>query len=95
MFKDHEKIFGQGKWMWADFAYTPKMWSVALFKKPVNGQLTADQRTYSYWVSKVSYVLSSKLNELHYLQILRHCQQRKSHLQLANMWQPCLTWQSA
>src|SRR5712672_1443797 len=40
--------------MWADSAYTPEAWSVAPFKKPVNGQLTADQRTFNYWVSKVS-----------------------------------------
>jgi hypothetical protein len=39
--------------MWADSAYTPETWSVAPFKKPVNGQLTADQRTYNYWVSKI------------------------------------------
>ena len=49
--------------------YTPETWSVAPFKKPINEQLTADQRTYNYWVSKVSYVSCSKLNELHYLQI--------------------------
>ena len=40
--------------MWADSAYTPEMWSIVPFKKPANGQLTADQRTYNYWVSKVS-----------------------------------------
>ena len=55
--------------MWANSVYTPKMWSIALLKKPVNGQLTADQQTYNYWVSKVSYVSYSKLNELYYLQI--------------------------
>ncbi len=42
-FKNHGAIFGPGEWMWADLAYPPEMWSVAPFKKPVNGQLTADQ----------------------------------------------------
>ena len=55
--------------MWADSAYTPETWSVALFKKPVNRQLTADQRTYNYWVSKVSFTLCSKFNEPHCSQI--------------------------
>ena len=68
-FKDHKKIFGHGEWMWADFAYTPETWSVAPFKKPVNGQLTADQRTYNYWVSKVSFMPCSKFNEPHCSQI--------------------------
>jgi hypothetical protein len=36
-FKNHDKIFGPGEWMWADSAYTPETWSVAPFKKPVNG----------------------------------------------------------
>ena len=39
--------------MWADSAYPPETWSVGPFKKPVNGQLTADQRTFNYWVLKV------------------------------------------
>ena len=56
-FKNHDKIFGPGEWMWADSAYPPETWSVAPFKKPINGQLTADQRTYNYWVSKVSCTL--------------------------------------
>ena len=43
--------------MWADSAYAPETWSVAPFKKPINGQLTTDQKTYNYWVSKVSYIL--------------------------------------
>ena len=53
-FKNHEKIFGPGEWMWADSAYAPETWSVTPFKKPINRQLTADQRTYNYWVLKVS-----------------------------------------
>jgi hypothetical protein len=54
-FKDHEKIFAPGEWMWADTAYPPETWSVAPFKKPIHGQLTADQKTYNYWVAKVSH----------------------------------------
>jgi hypothetical protein len=67
MFKNHDKIFRPSEWMWADSAYMPETWSVALFKKPVNRQLTADQRTYNYWVSKVSYMPCSTLNKCHWL----------------------------
>jgi hypothetical protein len=74
-FKNHDRIFGPGEWMWADSAYPPETWSVAPFKKPINGQLTPDQRTYNYWVSKVSVSLHStlsflmNLNGSYYLQI--------------------------
>jgi hypothetical protein len=47
-FKNHDEIFGPGEWMWANSAYTPETWSIAPFKKPANGQLMADQRTYNY-----------------------------------------------
>ena len=56
-FKNHDKIFGPREWMWADSTYPPETWSIAPFKKPINGQLTTDQRTYNYWVSKVSCTL--------------------------------------
>jgi DDE superfamily endonuclease len=49
--------------MWADSAYAPETWSVAPFKKPVNGQLTADQRTYNYWVAKVRRAWLSEVNK--------------------------------
>jgi hypothetical protein len=55
--------------MWADSAYAPETWSVAPFKKPINGQLTADQRTYNYWVSKVSTVFNVYGSTKCYLQI--------------------------
>jgi DDE superfamily endonuclease len=70
-FKNHNKIFGPGEWMWVDSAYPPETWSVSLFKKPVNGQLTSDQRTFNYWVSKVSYEVfsSRRCTKLHCLQV--------------------------
>jgi hypothetical protein len=64
--------------MWADSAYPPETWSVAPFRKPINRKLTLDQRTYNYWVSKVSVSLHStlsflmNLNGFYYLQICIH-----------------------
>jgi hypothetical protein len=63
-FKNHDRIFGPGEWMWADSAYPPETWSVAPFKKPINGQLTADQRTYNYWVSKASHIRTQSSTNL-------------------------------
>ena len=68
-FKNHDRIFAPGEWMWADSAYAPETWSVAPFKKPINGELTADQRTYNYWVSKVSHTslhISTSLTRYRY-----------------------------
>ena len=55
--------------MWVDPAYTPETWSVAPFKKPINRQLTADQRMYNYWVSKVCHIQLSDFNKSYCLQI--------------------------
>ena len=66
-FKNHEKIFGPGEWMWADSTYPPETWSISPFKKPVNGQLTADHKTFNYWVSKVSCTQPSTFNKSHVL----------------------------
>ena len=69
-YKNHETIFAPGEWMWADSAYPPETWSVAPFKKPVNGQLTADQRMFNYWVSRASHTQPSNIQlESHCLQI--------------------------
>ena len=48
--------------MWADSAYPPETWSVGPFKKPINGQLTADQRSFNFWVSKVRYIHLSMIS---------------------------------
>ncbi|KAI3998489.1 hypothetical protein K525DRAFT_176421, partial [Schizophyllum commune Loenen D] len=52
-YKNHEKIFAPGEWLWADSAYPPTTFTVAPYKKPVNGDLTPDQRTFNYWISKI------------------------------------------
>jgi hypothetical protein len=67
MFKNHEKIFGPGEWMWANSVYPPETWRISPFKKPVNGQLTADHKTFNYWVSKVSHTQPSTFNKSHVL----------------------------
>jgi hypothetical protein len=53
-FKEHENIFANGEWLWADSAYPCERWSVCPFKKAIGRDLTPDQRSYNYHVSKVS-----------------------------------------
>ncbi|KDR70601.1 hypothetical protein GALMADRAFT_47600, partial [Galerina marginata CBS 339.88] len=50
---EHERIFHEGEWMWADSAYLCESWCVCPFKKPIGRDLTADQRSYNYHVLKV------------------------------------------
>jgi hypothetical protein len=57
-FKEHERIFGAGEWMWADSAYPSETWSVSPFKKPARGELDPDQKTFNYHLSKVSLYLN-------------------------------------
>jgi DDE superfamily endonuclease len=54
MFKEHERILAPGEWIWADSAYPAETWCVSPFRKPPGGELSRDQRTFNYHVSKVS-----------------------------------------
>jgi hypothetical protein len=62
IFKEHERVLAPDEWIWADSAYPAEKWCVSPFKKPIGGELTPDQRTYNYHVSRVRQpFLSSKL----------------------------------
>jgi DDE superfamily endonuclease len=52
-FKEHDQVFGPGEWIWADSAYPSELWSVSPFKKAARGELSRDQRTFNYKLSKV------------------------------------------
>ncbi len=54
IFRQHEQILAPGEWIWSDSAYPAETWCVAPFRKPAGGELSPDQRTYNYHVSKVS-----------------------------------------
>lgn len=60
IFQDHDTIFEQGEWLWADSAYPVETWCVPPFKKPIQSELDRDQQTYNYHLSKVC--LNSALN---------------------------------
>ncbi|KZP19661.1 hypothetical protein FIBSPDRAFT_1024780 [Athelia psychrophila] len=52
-FKESRIIFEPGEWIWANSAYPVEKWCVSPFKKPTRRELSPDQRTYNYHVSKV------------------------------------------
>lgn len=67
IFLEHETILGPGEWIWADSAYPVETWCVPPFKKPAHGELTPDQRTFNYHLSKViSILFDSKTSKTNY-----------------------------
>ena len=50
---EHNRIFEPNEWMWADSAYPSKTWSVSPFKKPAKRELSPNQKTFNYHLSKV------------------------------------------
>ncbi|KIK76923.1 hypothetical protein PAXRUDRAFT_779860, partial [Paxillus rubicundulus Ve08.2h10] len=55
--KDHEELLGERHWIWADSVYPSETWCIVPFKKPKNGRLTQDQKTFNYFLLKVSYFI--------------------------------------
>ncbi|KIK77673.1 hypothetical protein PAXRUDRAFT_114785, partial [Paxillus rubicundulus Ve08.2h10] len=51
------QIFSETEWLWADSAYPSHKWCVVLFKKPVGGTLSIDQKTFNRNLSTVRTVL--------------------------------------
>jgi hypothetical protein len=54
--KGHECIFGPDECMWADSAYPSETWSVSPFKKLAKHELSPDQKTFNYHLSKVNLI---------------------------------------
>ena len=54
-YRENARIFSPGEFLFADSAYPVEEWSVAPFKKPKGSELTPDQRTFNYYISKVSH----------------------------------------
>ncbi|OBZ71019.1 hypothetical protein A0H81_09532 [Grifola frondosa] len=53
MYREHDRLLGPGEWIWADSAYPSETWCVTPFKKPTNGALTADQKTFNRNLSSI------------------------------------------
>ncbi|KAG2053163.1 hypothetical protein BDR06DRAFT_886390 [Suillus hirtellus] len=53
IYQEHDTLLPAGHWVRADSAYPLDTWCIAPFKKPCNGQLTANQRTFNYHLSTV------------------------------------------
>lgn len=53
LYREHADLLGDDHWVWADSAYPVETWCVPPFKKPRNGALTRNQRTFNYHLSRV------------------------------------------
>ncbi|KIK33473.1 hypothetical protein CY34DRAFT_64913, partial [Suillus luteus UH-Slu-Lm8-n1] len=53
VFQNHATLLGNDHWIWADSAYPLEPWCIPPFKKPPNGALTSDQKTFNTTLSKV------------------------------------------
>lgn len=53
LYRQHADLLPHGHWVWADSAYPIETWCVPPFKKPRNGALTHNQRTFNYHLSRV------------------------------------------
>lgn len=42
-----------GEWMWADAAYPLYPWCIPPFKKPIDGELTTEQRHFNFFLSTI------------------------------------------
>jgi hypothetical protein len=61
LYSQHATLLPNDHWVWADSAYPLETWCIPPFKKPRNGRLTRDQKTFNYHLSKVSLHLSASV----------------------------------
>ncbi|KAF9222735.1 hypothetical protein BS17DRAFT_669049, partial [Gyrodon lividus] len=85
---DH--FFGNNEWLWADSAYACHKWCVVPFKKPTEGSLNQDQKTFNYHLSTIcvhtKHFYGSLKGHFQSLQELRVQIQSLKDLQYVNMW---------
>lgn len=54
VYQEHDTLLPDDHWIWADSAYPLEKWCIPPFKKPRNGRLTRDQKTFNIHLSRVS-----------------------------------------
>ncbi|KAG2343098.1 hypothetical protein BDR05DRAFT_885085 [Suillus weaverae] len=57
LYEEHNDLLPDDHWVWADSAYPLEPWCIAPFKRPHNGWLTKDQKTFNYHLSRVCFFL--------------------------------------
>ncbi|KAG2336836.1 hypothetical protein BDR05DRAFT_978687 [Suillus weaverae] len=53
LYKKHADLLPDGPWVWADSAYPLEPWCMTPFKKPCNGWLTKDQKSFNYHLFEI------------------------------------------
>ncbi|KIK33750.1 hypothetical protein CY34DRAFT_99074, partial [Suillus luteus UH-Slu-Lm8-n1] len=54
VYQEHNTFLPKDHWIWADSTYPLEKWCITPFKKPHNGRLTRDQKSFNVILSKVS-----------------------------------------
>jgi hypothetical protein len=53
IYQEHDTLLPPDHWVWADSTYPLSTWCITPFKMPHNGCLTANQRTFNFYLSSV------------------------------------------
>ncbi|KAG2071048.1 hypothetical protein BDR04DRAFT_987794, partial [Suillus decipiens] len=53
LYEEYDDLLPDGHCIWADSTYPLEPWCITPFKKPCNGWLRKDQKTFNYYLSKV------------------------------------------
>ncbi|KAG2346325.1 hypothetical protein BDR05DRAFT_858502, partial [Suillus weaverae] len=93
LYEEHDDLLPDGHWVWADSAYPLEPWCIAPFKKPRNGRLTKDQKTFNYHLSKicvrVEHTFAALKGRFQSLQELRFRIQKENDLEFCVQWIKC------
>ncbi|KAG2343744.1 hypothetical protein BDR05DRAFT_860535, partial [Suillus weaverae] len=93
VFQNHGTLLGNNHWIWADSAYPLEPWCIPPFKKPPNGALTSNQKSFNTTLSRVrvqvEHTFAALKGRFQSLQELRHPMQNENDLQYISYWVIC------
>ncbi|KAG2068361.1 hypothetical protein BDR04DRAFT_965656, partial [Suillus decipiens] len=53
IYQEHDALLQDNHWIWVDSAYVLEKWCIPSFKKPWNGCLMRDQKTFNFNLSHI------------------------------------------
>ncbi|OJA21651.1 hypothetical protein AZE42_12969 [Rhizopogon vesiculosus] len=93
IYEEHATLLQDDHWIWADSAYPLEPWCIPPFKKPCNGRLSQNQKTFNYHLSKVhvcvEHVFAALKGQFQSLRELRHNIRTEEDLQYTGRWIQC------
>ncbi|KAJ8579819.1 hypothetical protein M405DRAFT_717601, partial [Rhizopogon salebrosus TDB-379] len=93
LYLHHDTLLPHDHWVWADSAYPLETWCIPPFKKPHNGRLTRDQKSFNYYLSKicvhVEHAFAALKGRFQSLRELRHPVNTQRQHEMALAWIQC------